>query len=95
MADEFEPAVRDVLADHPRLSVAQVGEIVEWPGSRRTLSDLVRRIRPLMLEREVEHLNLPRVGRARIGSMTVGRLSAGVMTFGRIRGNREADLPGT
>lgn len=93
IADEYEPAVRDVLADHPRLTVAQVGEIIDWPGSRRTLSDLVRRIRPLMLERETENLNPPALGRLRVGTLTVGRASARIMTLGRIRGDRETDLP--
>ena len=84
MADEYEPAVRDVLADHPRLSVPQVAELVEWPGSRRTLSDLVARIRPEVLERQVENLNRPRLGRVRLGSMTIGRATAPSITVGRI-----------
>ncbi|WP_105567139.1 hypothetical protein [Microbacterium halophytorum] len=92
MAEEYEPAVRDVLADHPRLTVPQVAELIDWPGARRTLSDLVARIRPLMLEREVEDLTRPRLGRIRAGTMTIGRASAPHITVGRLR-DREAEDP--
>ncbi|NHI16853.1 hypothetical protein [Microbacterium excoecariae] len=93
MADEYEPAVRDVLADHPRLTVPQVAEIIEWPGARRTLAKLVARIRPLMLERETEHLARPQVGTVNLGRMSVGRASAGALAIGRIRGRKKAGLP--
>lgn len=86
MADEYEPAVRDVLADHPRLTVQQVAELIEWPGARRTLSDLVARVRPLMLERETENLNRPRLGTIRTGIMSLGRVTAPSITVGRAHG---------
>lgn len=60
MSEEFEPAVHDVLTDYPRMSVEQVAELVEWPGARRTLSDLVARVRQTVLDREVEDLPRPR-----------------------------------
>lgn len=41
-----EPAVREVLADYPHMSVADVALIIDWRHSRRTLSDLVARLRP-------------------------------------------------
>lgn len=85
MADEYEPAVRDMLADYPRVSVAQVAELIAWPGSRRTLSDLVARLRPEYLAREVEDLNRPTLGRVALGTMTVGAITVGTMTLGRVR----------
>lgn len=91
LADEFEPAVRDVLADWPRMSVPQIAELVEWPGSRRALSDLVARLRPLVLEREREDLNRPTVGAARVGQLTIGRLDVGPLQVGRAHGRKEAD----
>lgn len=82
LADEYEPAVRDVLADYPRISVNQIAEIVEWPGSRRTLSDLVAKLRPEYLERETEDLHRPTVGVMTVGHLTVGTMHVGTMTLG-------------
>ena len=91
MAEEYEPAVRDVLADWPRLSVEEIGRIVEWPGSRRTLSTLVARLRPLALEREAENLNRPALGHARTGRRTMGRLTSGRMNVGVLHGRQAED----
>lgn len=85
MAEEYEPAVRDMLADYPRVSVSQVAELIDWPGSRRTLSDLVARLRPEYLAREIEDLNRPALGRVAAGKMTVGSVTVGTITLGRIR----------
>ncbi|CAN7241049.1 hypothetical protein LJR045_000974 [Microbacterium sp. LjRoot45] len=82
LADEYEPAVRDMLADYPRVKVAQIAELVDWPGSRRTLSDLVARLRPEYLERETEDLNRPSVGVMKVGQLTVGTMTVGRMTLG-------------
>lgn len=91
LADRFEPAVRDVLADYPRLTVRQVGEIVEWPGSRRALSDLVRTVRTEIIERDHEDLN-----RITAGSITVGRLTTvGRITAGRVSVRRPTDADPT
>lgn len=84
MAEEYEPAVRDVLADYPRISVTQIAEIIEWPGSRRTLSDLVAQLRPAALEREIEDLNRPALGRIRLGSITFGPIRIGHLTVGSL-----------
>jgi hypothetical protein len=84
MADEYEPAVRDVLADYPRITVTQVAEIVEWPGSRRTLSDLVARLRPAALERQIEDLNRLELGRIRLGSITLKTLRPPALTVGSL-----------
>lgn len=85
MVEEYEPAVRDMLADYPHVSVSQVAELIDWPGSRRTLSDLVARLRPEYLAREVENLNRPALGRVAAGTMTVGTLTVGTITLGRVR----------
>ena len=92
LADEYEPAVRDVLADFPRISVTQVAEIVEWPASRRSLSDLVARLRPIALERSVEALTVPAIGAVRAGSVFVGPVATGKMKVGALGGNTEAFL---
>ncbi|MDQ1206194.1 hypothetical protein [Microbacterium sp. SORGH_AS_0862] len=86
MAEEYTPAVRDVLADYPRISVNQVAEIIEWPGARRTLSDLVAQLRPAALEREREDLNRPALGTVRAGRIRFGPMIVGRMTVGSIRG---------
>lgn len=92
LAYEYEPAVRDMLADYPHVSVNQIAELIEWPGSRRTLSDLVAKLRPQYLEREREDLNRPTLGAVSVGRMKVGRIRVGTMTVGSVRhGDEEAD----
>lgn len=76
LADKYGPAIRDVLADHPTLAVAQVAELIEWPASRRRLSDLVAEYRPAALERATEHLNRPTFRR-----LTAARPAFRVATF--------------
>jgi DNA-binding NarL/FixJ family response regulator len=44
--EDFEEAVRDVLADYPHMAVVDVAVLIDWRRSRRTLSDLVARLRP-------------------------------------------------
>lgn len=79
LADEFAPAVHDILADHPRIGVPQIAVLVDWPGARSTLSALVAKIRPCVVDRERENLNRPAVG-----AMITGRIAAGAMTIGRM-----------
>jgi len=50
-SEEFEPAVRDVLADYPHMSVPDISTMIDWRKSRRTLSDLVAKLRPEYIER--------------------------------------------
>ena len=49
--EDYEPAVRDVLADYPHMSVPDIAVMIDWPKSRRTLSDLVASLRPEYIER--------------------------------------------
>lgn len=90
LAEEYEPAVRDVLADYPRISVMQVAEIVEWPASRRALSNLVARLRPIALDRERESLTSIPLGSLRAGVAAAGRISVGALRVGGIHGISEA-----
>lgn len=46
LTDEVEEAVRDVLADYPHMTVEDIAVVIDWRRSRRTLSDLVSRLRP-------------------------------------------------
>lgn len=93
MAEEFEPAVRDVLADYPHITVLQVAEIVEWPGSRRTLTDLVARLRPEAIRRQIEDLPRPQIGRLSPGSITIGSATTGRLTVGSVHVGHEAPHP--
>ena len=49
--EDYEPAVRDVLDDYPHMSVPDIAVMIDWPKSRRTLSDLVASLRPEYIER--------------------------------------------
>lgn len=89
LSEQFEPAVRDVLADDPRASVASVAVVVEWPGARRTLAELVARLRPAALERERDGLTRPTVGR-----MHVGRVALGAVKTGSSHAHEEATREG-
>jgi hypothetical protein len=46
LTEDAEPAVREVLADYPQMCVADIAVLIDWRHSRRTLSDLVSRLRP-------------------------------------------------
>lgn len=85
LADEFEPAVRDLLADYPRMEVPQISELIEWPGSRSILSEIVARLRPSALEREREDLNRPKLGIVDAGPIQTGMASTGHMSVGRVQ----------
>jgi transposase len=76
--EDVELAVREVLADYPLLTVEEIGQLVEWRRSRRTLSNLVARLRPEYLERAQE--DQPR---AAVGTLGVGTMHVGTMAVGR------------
>lgn len=72
-ADLVEPAVREVLANYPHMSVSDVALMIDWRHARRTLSDLVARLRP-------EHsANSP------IAAMAMSELQAGTLSTAEIR----------
>lgn len=87
MAEEYTPAVSEMLADYPRITVNQVAELVEWPGSRRALSDLVAQLRPAALAREREDLAPPTLGRITTGRVRFGPMVVGSMNVGSIHAN--------
>lgn len=91
LADEYREAVREVLHDYPQITVNQVGELVEWPGSRRALSDLVGQLRPEALERQVEDLNRPALGALAVGTITFGPMTVGRLTLGSVHAGPEED----
>lgn len=77
--DRFELAVREVLADYPAMTVADIAVIVDWRLSRRHLSDLVARLRP----QYVAELD---VDAPSTGSITAGELlEVGVMQVGSVQ----------
>lgn len=79
LADDFEPAVRDVLADDPHVPLSRIADLIEWPASRRALSELVARLRPLALERETDGLIRPAMGAVRVGPLAVGSVKVGIV----------------
>ena len=94
VTEEAEPAVREVLADYPHMAVADVALLIDWRHSRRTLSDLVARLRPTVVQ------DWPRVAARDVGSLTLGQIAArpvsvGTMTLGELTyeatPNRSAD----
>lgn len=83
LAEEAEPAVRDVLADYPAMSVADVALMIDWRHSRRALSDLVARLRP-------EYSAESRIAARPLSSIQTGTLSTtqiqcGTMQLGEVR----------
>ncbi len=76
---EAEPAVRDVLADYPAMSVSDIAVMIDWRYARRTLSDLVARLRAEYLERGTDLDALP------MSSLQAGPLRAGETRFGTMR----------
>lgn len=76
-AERYELAVREVLADYPLMAVADVAVLVDWRRSRRHLSDLVARLRPL-------YVGEPDVDAPPIAAIAVGKLlEVGVLSVGR------------
>lgn len=89
LADEYGPAIRDVLADYPRLAVPQIAELIEWPASRRRLAELVAELRPAALERATEHLNRPTFRRLDVARPTFRVATFAAPTLGRFHGRQD------
>ncbi len=79
VADAAEPAVRDVLADYPDMVVADVALLIDWRHSRRTLSDLVARLRPLCRDTASGLDACPDTTLA-LGTLTVQNIECGTLT---------------
>jgi len=83
VADAAEPAVRDVLADYPDMVVADVAVLIDWRHSRRTLSDLVARLRPVYRDTSPGLDARPLVG-LRAGALAVQDIRCGTLTIGEV-----------
>lgn len=87
-SEEAEPAVRDVLADYPHMTVHDIGLLIDWRHSRRTLSDLVARLRPEYqpgASLEATSISMIRVGKlGTVGILKVGKLEVGTMEIGEV-----------
>lgn len=79
LSEDAEPSVREVLADYPRMSVSDIAVLIDWRHARRTLSDLVARLRPECAS------EWPSVGARPIGSLKVGTLAAPRISFGTMK----------
>ncbi|QSZ49398.1 hypothetical protein AYX22_13995 [Arthrobacter sp. D5-1] len=77
--EDAEPAVREVLADYPHMSVADVALLIDWRKSRRQLSDLVARLRPRSAS------EWPAVQARSLDSIAVGTLSAKPLSCGSMK----------
>lgn len=71
-----EPAVRDVLADYPDMCVSDIAILIDWRHARRTLSDLVAKLRPEFGGGTSDVYARP------MSSLTAGAVSAGEISFG-------------
>jgi len=83
LAEEAEPAVRDVLGDYPAMSVSGIALMIDWRHSRRALSDLVAKLRP-------EYSSCSPIVSRDLTSIMVGVLSTaeiqcGTMQLGEVR----------
>lgn len=84
VAEDAEPAVREVLADYPQMVVADIAVLIDWRHSRRTLSDLVAKLRPESIS-TWSTVNARPIGTIRVGTLSTSALSYGTMTLGELR----------
>lgn len=77
--EDAEPAVRDVLADYPDMVVADVAVLIDWRHSRRTLSDLVARLRPLYRDTSPSLDARPDTSLS-VGTLAVQNIECGTLT---------------
>lgn len=84
ITEEAEPAVREVLADYPQMVVADIALLIDWRHSRRTLSDLVAKLRPVSVSAWTAVGARP-VGSLRVGSLATNTISCGTMTLGELK----------
>lgn len=84
VAEEAEPAVREVLADYPQMVVADIAVLIDWRHSRRTLSDLVAKLRPESIS-TWSTVDARPVESIRVGALSTSALSYGTMTLGELK----------
>ncbi len=83
VTEDAEPAVRDVLADYPQMCVADIAVLIDWRHSRRTLSDLVARLRPRVTS--WSSMEARPIGSIRVGVLSTTSIRSGTMTLGELR----------
>lgn len=83
ITDEAEPAVRDVLGDYPQMCVADIAVLIDWRHSRRTLSDLVAKLRPQISS--WSSVDARPIGSIRLGVLSSKPIRSGTMTLGELK----------
>jgi hypothetical protein len=84
LSDEAEPAVREVLADYPQMVVADIATLIDWRHSRRTLSDLVAKLR-LESVASWSAVETKPIGAIRAGVLSTATIRGGTMTLGELK----------
>lgn len=83
VSEDAEPAVRDVLADYPHMSVSDVAVLIDWRHSRRTLSDILARLRHEYID-DAPDVDARPIATLTAGELHVSELSFGTMTLGEV-----------
>jgi hypothetical protein len=84
VAEEAAPAVREVLADYPQMVVADIAVLVDWRHSRRTLSDLVAKLRPESIS-NWSTVQAPPIGSLKVGTLSTSAVRCGSMSLGELK----------
>ncbi|MCO4276118.1 hypothetical protein NG701_17090 [Pseudarthrobacter sp. HLT3-5] len=84
VSEEAEPAVREVLADYPQMVVADIAVLIDWRHSRRTLSDLVAKLRPEIVDSWSDVEARP-IDAIRAGVLSTSTIRCGTMTLGELK----------
>lgn len=84
LTEDAEPAVREVLADYPQMVVADIAVLIDWRHSRRTLSDLVAKLRPQSVASWSAVETKP-IGAIRAGILSTSSIRCGTLTLGELK----------
>ena len=83
-SENAELAVREVLADYPLMVVADISVLIDWRHSRRTLSDLVAKLRPDSSPSWSAVETKP-IGAIRAGILSTSKIRCGTMKLGELK----------
>ncbi len=84
VTEDAEPAVREVLADYPQMVVADIAVLIDWRHSRRTLSDLVAKLRPQIQDTWSDIETQP-IDAIRAGVLSTSTIRCGTLTLGELK----------
>lgn len=84
LTEDAEPAVREVLADYPQMVVADIAVLIDWRHSRRTLSDLVAKLRPQSVASWSAVETMP-ICAIQAGVLSTSKIHFGTMTLGELK----------